>query len=119
MLTDIGRLSLSLVSLALEEGSEAKFDDETEEMMPEMSLASYTLDSEVSSLLGPPPSVERVRKTRVQVHRGNSVQALKFNEAGELEDATDPPPPEAQQPEPENEADNYDDDESAAYLRTN
>jgi len=119
MLTDLGRLSLSLVSLKREVGADFDPDAEPEVLMPELNLASfspsYTLDNEVSVLLRPPPNVGKTKTKRVFVHRGNAVQSLEFNAAGSLQSASEPPPP-AAQPELEPE---LDEDESLAFLRTN
>ncbi len=76
MLTEMGRLTLSLRSLAWEGtvladavGIEPSIAD---------SGPSYTLDNEVSALLNPPKTSATVRISEVQVVRGSAAEALSF-----------------------------------------
>lgn len=85
LITDLGRLSLSLRSLQSEEGaiSEKDADDEINPVLarlingekPERGRG-HTMDSEVSRLLGTPKSKRNVR--RVQVVRGGESAVLEF-----------------------------------------
>lgn len=71
MLTDMGRLSLSLRSLAK--------DSEDSEEKVSRRRASYTLDNQVSSLLRPPASVTKPRRQSVSVVRGSVIESITFN----------------------------------------
>lgn len=94
MLTDLGRLSLSLVSLA---SGDQPVDDS--ELIALTTRGSFTLDNEVSALLKPPPAIKKKARKKVRVMRGSKVEALTFEPSGEVkaspEGAPDDAPPSA------------------------
>ncbi|MGD9536193.1 MAG: Flp pilus assembly protein CpaB [Alphaproteobacteria bacterium] len=71
MLSNLGKLSLSLRSVARPEGGEESLEHAEEKVLAE----SYTLDSEVSAVLHRPPSGNKQPKVRVSVIRGGKKQA--------------------------------------------
>lgn len=86
LVSDLGRLSLSLRSLQADEGKVAKSDDNGDDINPVLARLingekpergrGHTLDSEVSRLLVSPKSKRNVR--RVQVVRGGEAAVLEF-----------------------------------------
>jgi pilus assembly protein CpaB len=82
MLTEMGRLTLSLRSLAWEGAVLADAADVRSVGGFEPSIAqsgqSYTLDNEVSALLNPPRTSSTVRIREVKVVRGAAAEALSF-----------------------------------------
>lgn len=81
MLTEMGRLTLSLRSLAWE-GAVLADAAGIEPSIAE-SGRSYTLDNEVSALLSPPKTSSTVRIREVKVVRGAASEALSFATAKE------------------------------------
>lgn len=86
LVTDLGRLSLSLRSLQADEGAVSKTEGGSDELNPVLARLingdkpergkGHTLDSEVSRLLVSPKSKSNVR--RVQVVRGGEAAVLEF-----------------------------------------
>lgn len=82
MLSDLGKLSLSLRSVGTPDG-----DDEALDLAEENVLAdSFTLDSEVSRVLHDPPSNDGQPKVQVSVIRGGTQQAMSFGVGATAED---------------------------------
>lgn len=80
MLSDLGKLSLSLRSVAKPEGEDEMLDLAQENVLAD----SFTLDSEVSRVLHNPPTSDGQPKVEVSVIRGGKTQDMSFSLAQAL-----------------------------------
>ncbi len=115
MLTDMGRLSLSLVSLAREDkGGLITVGLNEDSIKPEMVRSSFTLDNQVSVLLTPPPG--KAKTKTIRVIRGNKVQSFSVGLNGQAVEQT--PAPANRPPAKNPESEETDDDSDVALVRS-